>query len=56
MLRLISLAALLLAFAPLSQAADNGIYLGVGYAQSEYGLDDPGDMRRTSTTRTAATR
>ena len=44
MLRLISLAALLLAFAPLSQAADNGIYLGAGYAQSDYGLSDPGDI------------
>ncbi len=41
MLRSISLAALLLAITPLSQAADNGIYLGAGYAQSEYGLDDP---------------
>ena len=41
MLRSISLAALLLAVAPLSQAADNGIYLGVGYAQSEYGFDNP---------------
>ncbi len=44
MLRLISLAALLLAVAPLSQAADNGIYLGAGYAQSDYGLSDPGDI------------
>ena len=41
MMRSISLAALLLAISPLSQAADNGIYLGVGYAQSEYGLDNP---------------
>ena len=44
MLRFISLAALLLAVAPLSQAADNGIYLGAGYAQSDYGLSDPGDI------------
>ena len=41
MFRSISLVALLLAVAPLSQAADNGIYLGAGYAQSEYGLDNP---------------
>ncbi|MEX0733478.1 MAG: outer membrane beta-barrel protein [Steroidobacteraceae bacterium] len=41
MLRHLTLTALLLAIAPLSQAADNGIYLGAGYAQSEYGLDNP---------------
>ena len=41
MLRRLTLASLLLAIAPLSQAADNGIYLGAGYAQSEYGLDNP---------------
>ena len=44
MLRTIGLTAALLAIAPLAQAADNGIYLGAGYAQSEYGLDDPGDV------------
>ena len=43
MLRHITLASLLLAIAPLSQAADNGIYLGAGYAQSEYGLSNPLD-------------
>jgi opacity protein-like surface antigen len=41
MLRIIGCSALLLAAAPLAQAADNGIYLGAGYAQSDYGLDDP---------------
>jgi opacity protein-like surface antigen len=41
MLRTLSFAALLAAIAPLAQAADNGIYLGAGYAQSDYGLDDP---------------
>lgn len=44
MIRTISLIATLLAVAPLAQAADNGIYIGAGYAQSEYGLDDPGDV------------
>ena len=44
MIRTISLIAALLAVAPLAQAADNGIYIGAGYAQSEYGLDDPGDV------------
>lgn len=43
MLRHITLVSLLLAIVPLSQAADNGIYLGAGYAQSEYGLDNPLD-------------
>jgi opacity protein-like surface antigen len=42
MLRSTILIALLLA-APLSQAADNGIYLGAGVTQSEYGLDNPLD-------------
>lgn len=32
-----------LAFAGLAQAADNGLYLGVGAVQSEYGLDNPLD-------------
>ena len=41
MLRHGILAALLVALAPLAQAADNGIYIGAGYAQSDYGLDDP---------------
>jgi len=40
MLRITLLSALLLA-APLSQAADNGIYVGAGITQSEYGLDNP---------------
>ncbi len=44
MLRPISLAALLLAIAPLSQAADNGVYLGAGYAQSDYGVSNPTDI------------
>jgi opacity protein-like surface antigen len=44
MLRSIALAALLFAIAPLSQAADNGIYLGAGYALSDYGLPDPGNL------------
>jgi opacity protein-like surface antigen len=42
MLRTTLLTALLLA-APLSRAADNGIYLGAGITQSEYGLDNPLD-------------
>lgn len=41
MLRHGILAALCLTLAPLAQAADNGIYIGAGYAQSDYGLDDP---------------
>ena len=44
MLRISTLALLLLA-APLSQAADNGVYFGVGVAQSEYGLDNPGNAQ-----------
>jgi opacity protein-like surface antigen len=44
MLRTVTIAALLAGLAPLAQAADNGFYLGAGYAQSEYGLDDPGDV------------
>lgn len=42
MLRLTTLAGLFLA-AGLAQAADNGIYLGAGITQSEYGLDNPLD-------------
>lgn len=42
MLRITLLTALLLA-APLSQAADNGIYLGAGITQSDYGLSNPLD-------------
>ena len=42
LLRLTTLLALL-AFAGLSQAADNGLYLGAGVTQSEYGLDNPLD-------------
>lgn len=45
MLRHVALTALLVAVAPLSHAADNGIYLGVGYAQSEYDLDNPFDAQ-----------
>ena len=41
MFRHITLAALLAGLAPLAQAADNGFYLGAGYAQSEFGLDNP---------------
>src|SRR5688572_2280643 len=41
MLRHIGFTAALLAIAPLAQAADNGIYLGAGYVQSDYGLEDP---------------
>lgn len=44
MLRRITLLAALLAFVPLSRAADNGFYLGAGYAQSDYGLDNPLDV------------
>jgi outer membrane protein with beta-barrel domain len=44
MLRLISLFGLL-AVAGLAQAADNGFYVGVGAAQSEYGLDNPDDAQ-----------
>ena len=43
MLRLTLLTALLLA-APLSQAADNGIYLGAGVTQSDYGFENPQDF------------
>jgi OOP family OmpA-OmpF porin len=43
MLRHILLPLLLLSFVPLSHAADNGFYLGAGYAQSEYDLDNPFD-------------
>jgi opacity protein-like surface antigen len=41
MLKSTTAAALLFGLAPLAQAADNGIYLGAGYVQSDYGLDDP---------------
>ena len=41
MLRQGILATLVLAIAPLAQAADNGIYIGAGYVQSDYGLEDP---------------
>ena len=41
MVRLGILATLVLAIAPLAEAADNGIYIGAGYVQSDYGLDDP---------------
>ena len=41
MLRQGILATFVLAIAPLAQAADNGIYIGAGYVQSDYGLDDP---------------
>lgn len=44
MIRTIGTTLALLALAPLAQAADNGIYLGAGYVQSEYGFDDPGDV------------
>jgi hypothetical protein len=32
-------------FASLAQAADNGIYLGAGIAQSDYGLESPGSAQ-----------
>jgi len=41
MLHKLSAIALLAGLTPLAQAADNGIYLGAGYVQSDYGLDDP---------------
>jgi hypothetical protein len=41
MLRKLSAFTLLAGLAPLALAADNGIYLGAGYVQSDYGLDDP---------------
>jgi hypothetical protein len=41
MLRQIGLTAALFAVVQLAQAADNGIYLGAGYVQSDYGLEDP---------------
>jgi len=44
MIRTFNLIAASLALAPLAQAADNGIYIGAGYAQSEYGFDDPGNV------------
>ncbi len=44
MLRTIGIAAALLAIAPLAQAADNGIYLGAGYAQTDYGLTSSPDF------------
>jgi opacity protein-like surface antigen len=42
MLRTLPIAALLAVLAPLAQAADNGFYLGAGYVQSDYGLQDVG--------------
>lgn len=45
MLRPIIVTALLVAIAPLARAADNGIYLGVGYAESDYGLSNPGNAQ-----------
>jgi len=44
MVRQFTIASLLAALAPLAQAADNGVYLGIGYAQSDYGLPDPGGV------------
>jgi Outer membrane protein beta-barrel domain len=44
MLRQLSLIALLAGAAPFAQAADNGFYLGAGYSQSDYGLDNPADF------------
>lgn len=44
MSRIAVLLGLLLA-APLSQAADNGFYLGGGILQSEYGLNNPDDAQ-----------
>jgi opacity protein-like surface antigen len=44
MLRQLSLIALLAGAAPLAQAADNGFYLGAGYAQSDYGFSNPADI------------
>jgi opacity protein-like surface antigen len=43
MLRQLTIAAALAAAAPLAGAADNGVYLGVGYAQSDYGFSNPTD-------------
>ena len=43
MLRITAFTGLLLA-APLAWSADNGFYLGAGVSQSEYGLDNPGDL------------
>ncbi|HEY7752204.1 MAG TPA: porin family protein [Steroidobacteraceae bacterium] len=43
MLRIIALAGLLLV-SPLTLAADNGVYLGAGMVQSQYGLSNPGDL------------
>ena len=46
MLRPVILTLPLAAIAPFSaQAADNGFYLGAGYTQSEYGLDNPADAQ-----------
>ena len=45
MLRPVILTLPLAAIAPFAQAADNGFYLGAGYTQSEYGLDDPADAQ-----------
>jgi len=43
MFRTLILAAATALAAPLAQAADNGFYLGAGYAQSDFGLDNPAD-------------
>ncbi len=45
MLRPLMLASSMLAVAPLAQAADNGIYLGAGYTQTDFGLGNPGNAR-----------
>jgi opacity protein-like surface antigen len=45
MFRPLTLAALLAATAPLAQAADNGIYLGAGYTETDYGLGNPGHVQ-----------
>jgi len=44
MLRIITLIGLVRA-TPLAMAADNGVYLGAGVVQSEYGLSNPGDAQ-----------
>lgn len=43
MLRIAMLVGMILA-APLAMAADNGVYLGAGMLQSQYGLSNPGDL------------
>jgi opacity protein-like surface antigen len=44
MLRPITAILLLVGAAPFAQAADNGFYLGAGYAQSDYGFSSPDDL------------